>query len=120
MTSLKNEHQSKWPALQQDVNVQDTSQFWDRKVKSHITKPVKVVFGTLAYGEQRKKVSKIFCIALFEKKIFVPGKKYFAGNYGFTLKKIESVVVVVVLVVVVVVVSKSSERFKALPIELEI
>ena len=47
--------------------------------------------------------------------IFVPGKKYFAGNYGFTLKKIESVVVVVVVVVVV----KSSERFKALPIELE-
>ena len=43
---------------------------------------------------------------------FVPGKKYFAGNYGFTLKKIESVVVVVVVV-------KSSERFKALPIELE-
>ena len=42
---------------------------------------------------------------------FVPGKKYFAGNYGFTLKKIESVVVVVVV--------KSSERFKALPIELE-
>ena len=52
---------------------------------------------------------------------FVPGKKYFAGNYGFTLKKIESVVVVVVVVVVavVVVVVKSSERFKALPIELE-
>ena len=51
---------------------------------------------------------------------FVPGKKYFAGNYGFTLKKIESVVgVVVVGVVVGVVVSKSSERFKALPIELE-
>ena len=49
--------------------------------------------------------------------IFVPGKKYFAGNYGFTLKKIESVVVVVVIVVVLV--SKSSERFKALPIELE-
>ena len=48
--------------------------------------------------------------------IFVPGKKYFAGNYGFTLKKIESVVVVVVVVGVVV---KSSERFKALPIELE-
>ena len=48
---------------------------------------------------------------------FVPGKKYFAGNYGFTLKKIESVVVVVVVVIVVVV--KSSERFKALPIELE-
>ena len=45
-------------------------------------------------------------------KIFVPGKKYFAGNYGFTLKKIESVVVVVVVI-------KSSERFKALPIELE-
>ena len=54
--------------------------------------------------------------------IFVPGEKYFAGNYGFTLKKIESVVVVVVVVVVVgvvVVVVKSSERFKALPIELE-
>ena len=49
--------------------------------------------------------------------IFVPGKKYFAGNYGFTLKKIESVVVVGVVVVGVVV--KSSERFKALPIELE-
>ena len=47
---------------------------------------------------------------------FVLGKKYFAGNYGFTLKKIESVVVVVVVGVVVV---KSSERFKALPIELE-
>ena len=44
---------------------------------------------------------------------FVPGKKYFAKNYVFTLKKIESVVVVVVVVV------KSSERFKALPIELE-
>ena len=45
------------------------------------------------------------------REIFVPGKKYFAGNYGFTLKKFESVVVVVVL--------KSSERFKALLIELE-
>ena len=44
---------------------------------------------------------------------FVPGKKYFAGNYGFTLKKIKSVVIVVVVVV------KSSERFKALPIKLE-
>ena len=48
--------------------------------------------------------------------LFVPGKKYFAGNYGFTLKKIESVIVDVVVGVVVV---KSSERFKALPIELE-
>ena len=34
--------------------------------------------------------------------LIVPGKKYFAGNYGFTLKKIESVVVIVVVVVVVV------------------
>ena len=42
--------------------------------------------------------------------LIVPGKKYFAGNYGFTLKKIESIVVVVV---------KSSKMFKALPIELE-
>jgi len=44
--------------------------------------------------------------------------KYFAGNYGFTLKKIESGVVVVGVGVVVVVV-KSSKRFKALPIELK-
>ena len=51
--------------------------------------------------------------------IFVPGIKYFAGNYGFTLKKIKFVVVVVVVIVVVVVVLKSSERFKALLIELE-
>ena len=46
------------------------SHFCDRKVKSHIIKQVKVFFGTLACRDQRKKVSKIFCIALFEKKIF--------------------------------------------------
>ena len=34
---------------------------------------------------------------------FVPDKKYFAGNYGFTLKKIDSVVVVLVVVLVMVV-----------------
>ena len=57
----------------------------------------------------------LLCITVLARKtIFVPGKKYFAGNYGFTLKKIGVVVVVVVVVVV-----KSSERFKALPIELE-
>ena len=64
--------------------------------------------------------SSIISVPFIYKVIFVPGKKYFAGNYGFTLKKIESVVVVVVVVGVVgVVVVKSSERFKALPIELE-
>ena len=43
----------------------------------------------------------MFILTIFT--IFVPGKN-FAGNYGFTLKKIESVVVVVVVIVVVVVV----------------
>ena len=53
---------------------------------------------------------------MFYFKFLFLAKKYFAGNYGFTLKKNESLVVVVVVVVVVI---KSSERFKALPIELE-
>ena len=43
---------------------------------------------------------------MFYFKFLYPAKKYFAGNYGFTLNKIESVVVVVVVVVL-----KSSERF---------
>ena len=49
-----------------------------------------------------------FCRELETVCLFVSSKKYFAGNYGLTLKKIESTVIVIVLVVI----SKSIKRFK--------